>query len=283
MQSSTNGSNHLKTTQFSSQVSLQNNSADSGRILSPYEQNHLRKFGVSFDEVDWQKEAQTPVEYLTGKVEFYNHVFHVSPETMIPRVETEELVDLAVQAALDVQITNKQVVFAEIGTGSGAAGISLFFALQNTKQWPKVVAFLSDISEAALTVTHKNWQTVADSTPDVTILQSDLLKNFTPNLRFNLLIANLPYIPSARIPYLDESVIGHEPLVSLDGGPDGLTLIHRLLNEAPPYLEPKAKILLEVDYTHTIEEILTHTQQFTGQMIKDQFDRQRFAILEYTP
>jgi methylase of polypeptide subunit release factors len=114
------------------------------------------------------------------------------------------------------------------------------------------------------------------------------MNSFAPTLKFDFLLANLPYIPTARIDYLEESVKDHEPHLALDGGQEGLTLIGKFLTQALNFLKPDGQILLEVDYTHSQNELAAclplpinnSSTQATVKIIKDSFNRQRFALIQ---
>jgi len=156
------------------------------------------------------------------------------------------------------------------------------------------VVYLADISRSAIQVARQNVQELiaqpsqTQRPQQIITLVSDLLSAFPSQLKFDLLVANLPYIPSQRIAYLDESVKNHEPHLALDGGPQGLTLIHRFLNQAVNYLKPDGLVLLEIDYTHQIHDLtaglkaaLPGQPKLAVQIITDSFHRQRFALITF--
>lgn len=247
------------------------------RVLTPYERTHLRRFGKSEDLTAL---GSMPVEYFTGKVEFNNLVLNVTSDVLIPRVETERLAQLALEEAEKLIANQRPIgvrpfVIADVGTGCGA--VIIYVASQLRKHHPGMTfAFLaSDISPAAIEVAIRNAdQVVPDA--DLQFFTSDLLCEF-PQMSIDLLIANLPYIPSSRIPVLDESVKDHEPHLALDGGEDGLDLIHKLLGTAPTFLQPHATVLLEIDYTHTVDAFAQHCHQWRIEVFVDDFSRNRFA------
>jgi len=179
--------------------------------------------------------------YVLGHWEFFGLDFILTPDVLIPRPETE----LIVERALDwLRAHPDRQRLADIGTGSGCIAVSLAHHIPNLK----VIA--SDISSAALEVAATNSKNyhVSDR---VQFIHADLL-NFQPSA-FNFqpvdaLIANLPYIPSDRLQDLD--VARKEPLTALDGGAEGLDLIRRLLQQAPPAMAQGGMLLLEVDTSH---------------------------------
>lgn len=245
------------------------------RILSPYEKTHLQRFDKG--DVDIADFDEMPVEYITGKVEFGNHIFEVNSDVLIPRIESEELINLSLT---EIKKRKKEkIMIADVGCGCGAIGISLWLELQ--KRNIKAELYLSDISTKAIVVTNNNIANLIGESDQVHVLESNLLKNFPPEVKFDLVIANLPYIPTGRVKILDESVRDHEPHLALDGGKEGLELIKRLVKQAQDRLNPNGVILLEVDYTHDkkfLEESL-EDYGFTLENSRDQFQRTRFATL----
>ena len=243
------------------------------RQLSPYEKTHLQRFGKS--NIDIADYGGMPVEYITGKVEFGGQIFEVNKDVLIPRVETEEFVSLALKKIAEIK--KEAVIIADIGCGSGAIGISLWLKLQ-----PKnMELYLSDISDQALETTKSNVKKIIGKNKNIKILKSDLLINYPENIKFDLIMANLPYIPSARVAVLDESVREYEPHLALDGGNEGLKYIKKLVKQARNKLNPEGIIALEVDYTHD-EKFLKEKLELDDLKLKtkqDQFQRMRFVIL----
>jgi release factor glutamine methyltransferase len=179
--------------------------------------------------------AGEPLAYLAGHREFYGLDFLVDSRVLIPRPETELLVDLA----LSHPHTHTPTHILDVGTGSGCIAVALAVHL------PSAHITAIDISEAALTLARQNAQRhgVAER---IDFVQSDLLSDFGLGTSdFGLLTANLPYIPSAELRRLPVSK--HEPALALDGGPDGLAFIRRLLADAPRVLTPGGLMLLEIE------------------------------------
>ncbi len=249
------------------------------RQLSPYEKTHLKRFGqtTAQKELKVEKLGQMPVEYLTERVEFMGRVFHLNQEVLIPRIESEELVELAVKEIK--KQASQFLVLADVGCGCGALGLSLYLELKKRGYQPEL--YLSDISTQALEVTKLNARRLVGKTNSIHLLQSDLLTDYPPRLEFDLILANLPYIPSDRIEILEESVKHFEPHLALDGGSQGLQYIGSFLEQAPRYLNDKGTVLLELDHTHSKQflkgQLDLHSYHFTVKT--DQYDRNRFAIL----
>lgn len=157
-----------------------------------------------------------PLEYVLGHTTFVGHKISVCPDVLIPRPDTEilleEIIKLIDPAGLPV---------LDVGTGSGILALAL------ARKFPSLEIVAVDISPAALAQARKN---LAD-TASVRLLESDLLADASLPERFQLIVANLPYIPSGDMPTLMREV-RHEPKLALDGGPDGLDVIRRLLTQA---------------------------------------------------
>ena len=236
------------------------------RILTPYEKNHLLHFGFKLDEI--VKYGDMPVEYITGFAKFFNQYFVVNKNVLIPRIETEELVERIVDEYKD----RKTVHFLEVGTGSGAIGISIFNKLSDLGV--NVSCVLSDISSKALLVTQKNIGNLIEKKDSIRLIESDLLSNID-NLEFDFCVANLPYIPSFRINNLSASVKDFEPILALDGGEDGLALIKKLIKELTKK-KFTGNVFLEVDDTHDHNALLSINGELKDAW-KDSFDKNRFA------
>lgn len=178
-----------------------------------------------------RRRAGEPVAYLTGERLFFGLPFHVSPAALIPRPETEHLVE----AALEWARSRGRVRIADVGTGSGAIAVSLAVHLPETR----VVA--TDRSRPALRVAAQN---VARHHLDerVSLVQADLTAPLRPP--FDLIASNPPYIPTSQLAQLE--VARHEPRAALDGGRDGLAVIRHLLADAPRLLARPGLLLVEI-------------------------------------
>ncbi len=174
-----------------------------------------------------------PLPYVLGWWEFYGRRFHVGAHVLIPRPETERLIELAL-AVLDQQTLSELVV--DVGTGSGCIAVTL------AAERPGLRLLAIDRSRAALTLAKENaaLYSVAEQ---IDWLQGDLLGSVDARLR--LVVANLPYIPSHRLEGLP--VADHEPLLALDGGVQGLDLIKTLLYQLKQRMAEGGVVLLEID------------------------------------
>ena len=180
--------------------------------------------------------TREPLAYILGYREFYGINLLVNPDVLIPRPETETLVEHALFMAM-MGMETTELVIADIGTGTGAIAINLAIHL------PAARIYAFDVDDATLDVAAYNIRThnVADR---VTLGKGDLLEPLPEPV--DLLVANLPYLPTNRIPDL-QLEIQFEPQQALDGGADGLDHIRRLLAQAPAKVKEQATLLLELD------------------------------------
>lgn len=180
-----------------------------------------------------------PSQYIKGWVEFYKLKFKVNENVLIPRPETELLVD----EVLKFIIHNSPCTILDLGTGSGNIAISLACNLKGCNV--KIIA--TDISPKALKVAKQNAK-LHGVGKQITFVESNLLEKIT--LQPDIIVANLPYIPNYRIPYLDSSVKNFEPHIAFDGGSDGFELYRKLFSQIKKKGWKPKLIIGEIDYTH---------------------------------
>lgn len=176
-----------------------------------------------------QRVSNYPLPYLTGRVEFYGLEFEITPEVLIPRPETETLVDLA--------LARRPETIVDVGTGSGCIAVALAARL------PQTTVCAIEISPAALAVARRNVER-HDIADRVRLIAGDVL-NPRPSPA-DLIVSNPPYIPTGDCASLPTSIRNHEPRQALDGGPDGLAVIRRLLAQAPAVLKPEGVLMVEI-------------------------------------
>jgi release factor glutamine methyltransferase len=169
-----------------------------------------------------------PTQQITGHQEFYGRDFRVTPDVLIPRPETEHLIE----AALELPETPTRVV--DVGTGSGCIAGTLAVAT-------KAQVFATDISRPALKVARHN-------APEVTFVECDLVSAFR-DVTFDLVVSNPPYVALGA--HLQREVRDYEPALALYGGKDGLDVYRRLIPEACRVLRPGGWLLLEIGYTQS--------------------------------
>ncbi len=194
-----------------------------------------------------QLESGEPLPYVVGHWEFFGIDFDITPDVLIPRPETELLVEKAI-AWLQASMVRRTV--ADIGTGSGAIAVAIAVNV------PDVNILATDISAKALDVAKKNAHKHRVD-QRIEFIECDLLppkpESVTTERHLNLICANLPYIPTETLYTLP--VYGREPTIALDGGVDGLALVHGLLHLAPEWLAPKGLMLLEIEATRGMQAL----------------------------
>ncbi len=192
-------------------------------------------------------EAGEAFPYVLGRWEFFGLDFDLTPDVLIPRPETELLVE---KASAWLQRSPNRRTIADVGTGSGAIAVAIAVNI------PDAHVLATDISHHALEVAHQN-AVKFDVDHQIDFVQCDLLPQHIDPLptesHFDLICANLPYIPTEKLHNLP--IFGREPTLALDGGPDGLDPIRRLLDIGPEWLAPNGMILLEIEATRGIQAL----------------------------
>jgi release factor glutamine methyltransferase len=200
---------------------------DMQRPLDEAERERVRALVV-------RRRKHEPVAYILGKKEFYRHSFEVSRDVLVPRPETEILVDRALEA-----LPAEAALALDLCTGSGAIGLSVA-ALR-----PQLSLHATDISPAALEVAERNARSlgVADR---VRFHPGDLFAALPAPGRYALVVSNPPYVADAEWPSLARDITEHEPRVALLAGSDGLAVLRRICRAAADWLAPGGALLLEV-------------------------------------
>jgi release factor glutamine methyltransferase len=190
---------------------------------------------MHFEALVAERARGVPLAYLVGSAGFYGRPFEITRDVLVPRPETEHLIEAALDELRAEKKTAGTVV--DVGTGSGAMAITLACEL------PEIRVFATDVSAAALVVARRNAAAhgVAER---CTFLHGDLLAPLERLMRVDCVVANLPYVPSAEVPK-PPNPVAFEPLVAVDGGPDGLTPYRRLLDQIPRVVKPDASLFLE--------------------------------------
>jgi len=198
---------------------------------------------AAFQQLITRRAAHEPLQHLTGQQEFHGLTLRVTPDVLIPRPETEHLVE----AVLAWAATQPQPLrIADIGTGSGAIAIAIATHL------PTAQIIATDISPAALAIAHENAAT--HHLTNIHFLHADLLPPAEP--AFDAIISNPPYIPLTDAPTLQPEVRDHEPHTALFAGDDGLDIYRRLIPQALTHLRPDGLLALEIG--HGQQPALTH-------------------------
>ncbi|MEX0616906.1 MAG: peptide chain release factor N(5)-glutamine methyltransferase [Candidatus Woykebacteria bacterium] len=183
-----------------------------------------------------RRERGEPLAYILGYKEFYGLKFYVDKRVLIPRQETEELIEKVFNWIKKKNLTAPSI--CEVGTGSGCIAVTL------AKLAPSAKIYAIDIDKHALEVAKKNAKLHGVS-EKITFLQGDLLTPLSEKV--DLIVANLPYIPTKKISSLQGELRDWEPRVALDGGTDGKELYLKLFKQAMNFLKPSGVIFYEVD------------------------------------
>ena len=219
----------------------------------------------SFYENFEKRRRRIPLAQILGRQSFYGLDFFVNEDVLIPRADTECLIDLVLEDYAELAKTEKgnslPLRILDLCTGSGCIGISV------AKHLPYQELLLVDLSEKALAVAKKNVEMHLGK--NVTLLQSDLLTE-VQGKKFSLLLSNPPYIVSRVIPGLEREVSEYEPKMALDGGEDGLVFYRRIAKEAKEVLLPGARLYLEIGYDQ-------------GESVKDIFQKEGYEAVEVFP
>ena len=211
------------------------------------------KFDAAYEAIIERRTAREPVSLITQQREFWGLDFSVKPGVLIPRPETELIVETAIDLFSDR--INTKLSIADIGTGSGCLAVALAL------EFPNSIISALDTSATALEIARNNC-VVHSVTDRVRLLENNfetwLSSRSSPFYELDLIVANLPYIPQGTIKNLSPEVQIYEPHCALNGGPDGLLLIRKLLALAPTFLSEKGFLLLEIGEAQApaLQEIL---------------------------
>ncbi|MDD3648037.1 MAG: peptide chain release factor N(5)-glutamine methyltransferase [Candidatus Dojkabacteria bacterium] len=243
-----------------------------------------------------------PIAYITNHKEFYELDFIIDENVLIPRPETEDLVDLVFgeikkmaqklkppaqgwSVCLRRQTSGgktQKLKIVDIGTGSGCIGTALIYKILRVKL-DKIYSFeifMTDISGKALEIAKKNYRKIIkkQSNPKVNFVKMDLLKGFKN--KFDIIVSNLPYIPSEEIEFLEKDVRDFEPRVALNGGRGGIEIVKQLISQAVNKLEAGGVLFIEMyeDHPNEVKYYLNENfPEWEVEFIKDSFGEWRFA------
>ena len=231
------------------------------RFDQPIEDSHLEPLREALK----RRGDGIPVQHILGTVFFRQHEFKTDARALIPRPETEELAEwLAKHAKLP-----EQARILDMGTGSGCLGLSL------ANDFPGSRVTLADVSPDALELAREN--AAFTGTSNVDFIQSDLFQNLPADSSYDLIAANLPYVPEGE-PVAKE--VRHDPALALFSGKDGLDLIRRFIPEAARHLAPGGLIALEIgiDQSSEVEKLLRDASFKDVLTLKDLSGIPRFPV-----
>ena len=225
-----------------------------------------------FREFVERRAAGEPLQYITGVQDFYGREFRVTTEVLIPRPETELLVEAA------LQIAGPAPFICDVGTGSGCIALTLLCEIVNAR------AVAIDKSAAALEIAKLNAQklSIADRT---LFIESDCFDALdSREYEFDLIVSNPPYVAEKALKGLQREVRDHEPLVALSPGGDGLSVIRRLIDEGPAFIKPDGHMLLEIgfDQGEAIERLINDSAWSLREIRPDLQGIPRIVVLQKT-
>ena len=204
-----------------------------------------------------RRQSGEPVAYITGERGFYESVFKVSEATLIPRADTETLVDDAVRELRDLAGETEEIKILDLCCGTGCIGISVAKALATS--FKRITLTLSDLSERALEVCRANEDSlITEKNIDVSIIRSDMFNDIRETA-YNAILSNPPYIRSSVIPGLEKQV-RFEPHMALDGGEDGLDFVRIIADDASRHLAVGGLLEIEIGYDQADEASLLLAQ-----------------------
>ena len=222
-----------------------------------------------------QKRSQRiPLQHLVGSVGFYGLDVQVSPSALIPRPETELLVETVIKTIHSQQKQNEPVKLLDMATGTGCIALAL------AKELPMAQVWGLDISEAALNLARNNASN-SGLEKRVTWIHSDMWSGIKdPGQQWDYIISNPPYIPSHEISELEPEVRDHDPKLALDGGQDGLDIYRILAHQAGRWTTQRGFIFLECgkDQAQAIQMLFKSASWFADQVVRDYNNIERILV-----
>ena len=238
-------------------------------ILINLDERITQRYFSKYKELIFRRSQNEPIAYILEEKEFWSKNFFVSSDTLIPRPETELMVEILVKI-----FKEKKISILDIGTGSGCILISLLSELKNSK------GIGIDISQRALRIAKKNSEKHTMQSR-IKFLNKSLDSKFYQ--KFDLIVSNPPYIKSSEIKNLKEDIRKYEPRIALDGGNDGLDLIKKVIYKTKYILKVKGMLALEIgnEQLKKVSEILKKKNFKIEYSIKDYKDNVRCIVSTY--
>jgi release factor glutamine methyltransferase len=219
-----------------------------------------------------RRSSGIPTQHLTGKQEFWGLEFGVTPDVLIPRPETEHLIEVAldrlavreIRAGRPPRLNGENVTLVDIGTGSGCIAITL------AKELSAATVHATDISTAALAIARRNASRLGTA-ERIQFLESNFLEAFDESELFDLVISNPPYVGLREAAALPVEVRDHEPRIALFGGEEGYELYGSIIPQAAEHLKPGGLLILELGYNSlpAVEPLLDRSDWINVGITKD--------------
>ena len=235
-------------------------------ILNPKEVLNFKKL-KKFDDLIKRRAKGEPIAYLTNKKEFWNDEFFVNNDVLIPRSDTE----IIIEQVLKIYSKKSKVQILDIGTGSGCIILSII------KERPNFYGTGIDISKKSINVSKFNTKQL-NLTNRVKFFHSSI-DNFIIG-KYDLIVSNPPYIEFANLKYLDKDIVNFEPKLALNGGCDGFSNIRKVINKASILIKRKGKLILEIGFNQRekVKSLLENKGYYIDKVIKDYADNDRCII-----
>lgn len=222
-----------------------------------------------------RRAAHIPLQHITGEQEFMGYPFCVNEHVLIPRQDTEILVEEA------IQVMRPKMKALDMCTGSGCIVLSILKMCREKYYMTDLQGIGADVSEEALKVARENGRRLG---VPVTWIQSDLFAKIPEEEKYDVIVSNPPYIETAVIDTLQEEVRLHDPYIALDGKEDGLYFYRRIISEAGKYLKTQGKLMFEIgcDQAEAVEELMKNAgyEQITVKKDLAGLDRVVYGTLQ---
>ena len=235
-------------------------------ILNPKEVLNFKKL-KKFDDLIKRRAKGEPIAYLTNKKEFWNDEFFVNNDVLIPRSDTE----IIIEQVLKIYSKKSKAQVLDIGTGSGCIILSII------KERPNFYGTGIDISKKSINVSKFNTKQL-NLTNRVKFFHS-CIDNFIIG-KYDLIVSNPPYIELSNLKYLDKDIVNFEPKLALNGGCDGFSNIRKVINKASILIKRKGKLILEIGFNQRekVMSLLENKGFYIDKVIKDYAGNDRCVI-----
>ena len=236
-------------------------------LILNYDKKLKKKTLENFDDLISQRSKGKPIAYLTKKKSFWKDIFEITSDVLIPRPDTE----IIIEEILKLTKNKRNLKILDIGVGSGCVLLSL---LREKKNFTGVGI---DISKKCIDLSRKNSLKLGLH-KKVKLFNSDV-DNFNYG-KYDLIVSNPPYIKSCDLKYLERDIIDFEPITALDGGPDGLSKILKVIKKSSELIKINGKLILEIgfDQKNYVKKILVNNGFYINKIVKDFSNNDRCII-----
>ncbi len=230
-------------------------------------ENLKQKYSKNFNNLIVRRRKGEPIAYLINKKEFWKQSFYVDQNVLIPRPDTE----LIIEQVLKLFLKNSKLQILDIGTGSGCILLSLL------KEMPNCYGIGIDISKKSINISNYNAK-MLQLTNKVKFYQSDI-DNFKIG-KYDLIVSNAPYIEALNLKYLENDVVNFEPKLALNGGIDGFSKIRKVIDKATVLIKKNGKLVLEIGFNqkNKVQEMLKKKGFYINKTLKDYGKKDRCII-----